>query len=595
MPYPRRCSLGLSTIGRLGETCRCRFGELVSDLDEVRRFERELDDDLRRRRLLTFEPVEAVTVCAKFLSFAQSDLEKHGIAVELKRGFDVALEHLIWSDAGVPFDENDPQVISTIVDDLIFMAHYNTLREYLYFTYNAPDSFEWDFSPGGVKVKFSDPSIPRQFEQTGNSYFLVGMLLHEQIGSAAEELRGLLRGHEEFGSGDHFDKAVNLAATEADAKLAVDFELFKDAQPPVALYGYSYSTFFAVFRYILMKALYHRAYARSNDTSAVFLFLREAFLNEIAQATGIERAGVEAVVRDLSYSRESGKLLPAYFSIYDHPKLQHYVMLPQNVVGSDGLVQLLRIQASIAPSWFSSNISGPLGRRFANRVCADFSSAGFYTKENISLTDLDPSAPDIDLLVVSREPTLGYVAFICEIKATLPAIWAKDHLRTLRKDSLPKAFDQMERIKRVLASDAGINFLLAQVRSCDPDPMPEFLIVLNFLIITPQNTGMFFGQNADDVPVVDHPTLSHILRRCDGDVAFLLNVLDSLPELFGSPEIAQVEVTVGERSVSYEAVEVKGVVEFAQNYWKSTGMDVEMAERFVRDGGSVFDVLAEFE
>ncbi len=565
----------------------------MNDSGQVRRFERELDDELEQRQLLSFEPVEAIKVCAKFLSVAQSNIEMHAVASELKRGFDVALEHLIWRDAGSSFDENDPQVIQAILDDLMFMARYNILRDYLYFTYNAPGSFEWEFSPRSVRVKFRDPSIPRQFEQTGNSSFLTDLLLREQIGSAAEELRNLLRGHEELGSGEHFDKAATLAAIEADAKLAMDFELFKDVQPPVALYGYSYPTFFSVFRYILIKALYHRAYASANDTYAAFLFLKEDFLNEIAQATGIERSSVESVVRDLCYTRRTSRLLPTYFNIYDHPLSEYYIMLPQNVVGSDGLVQLLRIQASTAPDWFSSNISVPLGKRFVDRVREGFSGAGFYTRQNISLASLDASAPDIDLLVVSREPTLGYVAFICEIKATLPAIWAKDHLRVLREDSLPKAFDQIQRIRRVLASDAGANFLLDQVRSWDPNPLPEFLVPLILLIITPQNVGMFFGEKADEVPIVDYPTLSHVLRRCDGDVAFVLHILDSLPELFGSPEISQIAAAVGERSVSFDVVKVKGIVEFAQNYWKSTSMDVEMAKQFARDGGSVFDVLRE--
>lgn len=56
--------------------------------------------------------------------------------------------------------------------------------------------------------------------------------------------------------------------------------------------------------------------------------------------------------------------------------------------------------------------------------------------------------PDIDLLVISVEPTLGYVIFVCELKCPVPPRWAKDQLKVLNKDSVSQAFRQVEVLRR---------------------------------------------------------------------------------------------------------------------------------------------------
>jgi hypothetical protein len=50
----------------------------------------------------------------------------------------------------------------------------------------------------------------------------------------------------------------------------------------------------------------------------------------------------------------------------------------------------------------------------------------------MSLRTIDSKLPDIDLLVIAKEPTLGFVLLICEVKSPLPPRWAND-----RADGLP--------------------------------------------------------------------------------------------------------------------------------------------------------------
>jgi hypothetical protein len=311
---------------------------------------------------------------------------------------------------------------------------------------------------------------------------------------------------------------------------------------------------------------------------------------EIAANTGLEARVVADVLADLSYSKANCGLPPMYFNIIDHQDLPDYVMIPDELIGSDGPAQFLRIQAAKSPDTFLRNVSTELGRNFTNLVATSFRDAGFLVKANVSLRYLSATLPDIDILAVSREATLGYYIFACEVKATLPGVWAKDFLRTLQPSSLPKAFNQVDAVLAALKSDQGTDFLMSQILSLDKSPMAEGLIVVRGLIVTPQSTGMFFDYEPDHMKVIDYRTLSHVLRKSDGDVVYILHRFAELTRVF-QPNIAEVSVDIGPWAVTYDGVQGGDIVEFPQNLWKSTGLDVQVAEEFYRGGGSPFDVL----
>jgi hypothetical protein len=96
-------------------------------------------------------------------------------------------------------------------------------------------------------------------------------------------------------------------------------------------------------------------------------------------------------------------------------------------------------------------------------------------------------------LVISEEPTLGYVVFVCEIKSPVPPGWSKDYLRALNKDSVSKAFHQVKAISDFLGTEPGVMFLRQQLPAENPKHFDGFVVAVFTLIVTSSNAGMFFS------------------------------------------------------------------------------------------------------
>lgn len=504
--------------------------------------------------------------------------EESALAGTLRRGLDIALPILIKGDGSG--DEVD---IRKVIDDLTFLSHYYLIREYLYYSHISPGSFSWSFEGNHVAIEFSDPSIPRQFSQGWNTAFLDLIEMHRQ-GVEDPEIEDLLRGKEEFGDGEHLSRAFESTLAEAKVRASLKFDLLDAAGADISLKGYTYESFRRVYEYLLAKALYHRYFARANSTWPVFQFPKEGLVRELAIGTELAESDIRTVLGDLTYSPDA-KHQPMYFSIVDHPGLSEFLMTAESIISEDIPAHLLRVQAGRDPNWFLSRISNPLGDEFVDRLASLFEAIGFLVQKNVPLSSVDPKAPDIDLLVVSREETLGYFVFAIEAKATLPAYWAKDYLRALNKGGLSKAFDQVDSVVKALASDGGSELLVERVLSMDPEPLDDGHIVLKSLIVTSQNSGMFFEEKSSKVSIIDHRTLGQLLQASDGDVVYIGKMLQAIRES-RNPKVAKVRVEVEGLSVTYDAVADSDPILFPLNEWKSTGMDIEVARSFFEDGGS---------
>lgn len=563
----------------------------MAEQAQLKAFEAALDGALERRPLIRADPWRALQDAAGAISVARAaaydDPHAHAAADAMTRGLNVALPFLIREGRGSLIE------MGSLLDDLQFMSHYFMLREYLYYSYNAPGSFAWTFANDRVEVSFMDPSVPRQFSQYANTALLVSGDIADDLGEDHHERHlAALNGAEEFGSQPHIESTLRELLREVDARIPREFSLLYGHGHPVQLRNYAYSDFYAVHRYLLAKALYHRYYARANRQHATFEFPKELLQQEIAGATELATPVVRAVLEDVCYSPRNRALPPMYFNLYDHPRSLSYIMLPHNYARSEGFVHHLRVVAARDPAWFSAHLSGPLGGQFVEKVAQSFRDAGFLARTNVSLDELDASAPDIDVFVVSPEPTLGYVIWLCEVKATLPAVWAKDHLRLLHPDVMPKALSQVTRLMRLLEAEEGARFLWHTIRQLAPSGLEEGVVAVRGMIVTTHSTGMFLSEGGRTV--IDHPTLSQILRRCDGDVVYLDHMLRDLPTLFGTTEeVRAIEVDVSGLRVSYPVVTSSRLLQFSPNEWKSIGLDVEMADEFYRDGGSPFDVLGD--
>lgn len=257
---------------------------------------------------------------------------------------------------------------------------------------------------------------------------------------------------------------------------------------------------------------------------------------------------------------------------------------------ADGLVNLLRIVAHRRPQLFLRNVSAALGRGFARDVREAFTSQGFTCHSEVSLRRFGLSLPDIDLIAISEEPTLGFVLFVCELKGVIPAGWAKDRLRALNEGGVAKAFDQVKAVQSFLDTEQGVRFIKELL---PPEGIPHFdgfVVVVRYLIITSDNAGMFFG--GKKTKVINFRMLQRLLRRSDGDTAFILHVLATYDEEADARiKRRMVEFQLGERTVAYEAVTASPPLDFPALKWRDSPERQQMIDDFIASGAHPFDSL----
>ncbi|MGI5259580.1 hypothetical protein [Streptomyces angustmyceticus] len=547
-------------------------------IEQIKSFEQSLDREMQSRDVFNMSAPSVLRDAFGIISMADSRPDANGLASTLRRGLNIALPSLIRG--GTSGKESD---IGTVIEDLTFLSHYYLIREYLHYTYTSPRSLSWRFEETHISIEFSDPSIPRQFSQGRNAMLLDGIEMHRR-GVENSEIKGLLRGKEEYGDSKHIREAFESTLAEARVRTRLKFDLLDAASAEISLKGYSYESFRRVYEYLLAKALYHRYFARANSTWPSFQFPKDKLAEELAVGTELADSEIRSILGDLTYSSNE-KLQPMYFNIVDHPALPEFLMTAESIIDDDIPAHLLRVQASRDPNWFLSRISNPLGDQFVDRLASMFEACGFFVQKNVQLAAVDPKAPDIDLLVVSREATLGYYVFAIEAKATLPAYWAKDYLRALNNGGLSKAFDQVNNVLKALGTEAGMNLLAERILSLDPEPLSDGHIVLKSLIVTSQNSGMFFEEKSSQCAIIDYRTLGQMVAASDGDVVYINQMLKAVREA-PLPEIAKVSVEVEGLSVTYDVVTDSDPVFFPSHEWKSASLDVQVARDFFENGGS---------
>jgi hypothetical protein len=153
-----------------------------------------------------------------------------------------------------------------------------------------------------------------------------------------------------------------------------------------------------------------------------------------------------------------------------------------------------------------------VARKFTSSIAAKFAAQGFHCLTEVKLDTFDPALPDIDLLVISEEATLGYVLLICELKSPIPTQWSKDQLRVLNQDSVSKGFKQLDRLSAFFSSSQGVEFIASRLPTTKLAHFSKgFLVVCKYLVITSQNAGMFFSDMSHTI--IEYQTLDRIPAR----------------------------------------------------------------------------------
>jgi hypothetical protein len=563
---------------------------IVEQKAQLQKFEHELDaalDALATRRWSSSSALHMASELYEILAL------KGGIdgADYIERGYSILAAHFVAGADGEAGDPSREADLRKMMDDLAFASHYYMIREYLYYSYNVPGSMRWSFGDGWVEIRFADKTIPRQFFTVHNDQIL-GSQHHFRDFAHTEEIMRLLKDEPEGVVTPNLEAADPLMREEVDLKLAAYFSLIApDSQ--VDLGGYSYAQFLSVYRILLTKALYHRYLARAQDAVGAIHMPEDALMQGVEEELGIAPDVTRLILEDLVYdpAATAGRVDASYFSLMrEGEPAGRIVMRPHHFAIAEGLVNFLRVIAQRRPNTFLEKVSDEIGSAFVRRVKAAWAAEGFICHSEVSLRAFDRTLPDVDLLVISVEPTLGYVIYVCELKCPIPPRWAKDQLRVLNKDSVSKAFRQVEALRTFIQTEDGLRFVSRMLpKECHPH-FEGFVVTIEHLIITSDNAGMFFG--AESTKVVNFRTLERLLRRSDGDIALIQHVLGTYATHADEAVVTQmVEFQLGSLTVAYEGVTASPLIEFPQGHWRSNPDRQAMIDSYVAEGLHPYDVF----
>jgi hypothetical protein len=215
------------------------------DLQLVRNFERRLDSALHALPSASEGGEKAISLSAKIIEEAYAQ-RAYGITEQLRMGLKVLAPSFIRNR-----NSEEPEV-ERLIHDLMFAAHYFCLRDYLYYTYNAPGTIAWRFGKSAVEIAFRDRTIPRQYYLLANNNFVVSMERFADFESG-EEVIAYLRNNEPA-KGQSIDAGIlSTLKAEIELKLGAYFNFLSGE--PVDFGDYLFTEFEAVFKVLLIYAV----------------------------------------------------------------------------------------------------------------------------------------------------------------------------------------------------------------------------------------------------------------------------------------------------------------------------------------------------
>lgn len=557
---------------------------------QLRDFEQQLDKALSALPSLRWSSTSALGLASEIYEIGAFKKGPGG-AEWIERGYAILASHFVAGKDGYEAEISREADVRQIMDDLAFTQHYYMLREYLYYSYNVPGSMEWTFDDGKVEIRFADRSIPRQFFTVHNDQ-LLGSEHHFRDFHHSDQILRLLEDEPEGVATANMLAADPLMQEEVDLKLAAYFSLIAP-DSPIDLGGYSYQQFMSVYGLLLKKALYHRYLARAQDAVGAIYMPEQDLLEGINEELGVSPDIGRRILKDMVFDRDAtvDRVDATYFSLMREGDGDgRVVMRPHHFAIAEGLVNILRVIAQRRPNTFLEQVSNEIGSAFVRRVKASWEAQGFICHSEVSLREFDATLPDVDLMVISVEPTLGYVIFVCELKCPVPPRWAKDQLKVLNKDSVSKAFRQVEALQHFIRTEDGVRFLARMLPKEGHPRFDSFVVALDHLVITSDNAGMFFG--AESTKVINFRTLERLLRRSDGDMALIQHVLATYAEHADAALVTtMVEFPLGPLTVAYEAVTHGPLLEFPQGHWRSDPELESKIDAYVDEGLHPHDVL----
>ena len=116
------------------------------------------------------------------------------------------------------------------------------------------------------------------------------------------------------------------------------------------------------------------------------------------------------------------------------------------------------------------------------------------------------------------------------------------------------------------------------------------MTVLQQLIITSDNAGMFFGH--EETPIINFRTLERLLQRADGDILHMRYCISHYNEWADKcVTTAMATVEIDGLTVLHEGFTPTRLMDFPQTTWNSSSDRQKMIDDFVANGQHPFDCL----
>ena len=262
----------------------------------------------------------------------------------------------------------------------------------------------------------------------------------------------------------------------------------------------------------------------------------------------------------------------------------------------DGFSSILKQYAQLDSDAFSEYFARLIGDGLVNEIKSEFSSyRNFRTLTDLKLDKYDSSLPDIDVMAISYEPSLGFHFFVAEVKNNLPATWAKEYLKASgSKGFIAKALSQVDKINKFLNSEDGHRLLfetaIKEFSHLDMQKLfpTGFTVTINQLIITSQNMGMFFLDK--HTTIIEGDMLRHIIRASDGDTNYILFHLKNFDKILDEClESIELQTKIGEFEVTYNSFKMKQLFGLAENKYLSDGTFDELERSSIETGYRFID------
>ncbi len=467
---------------------------------------------------------------------------------------------------------------------------YHSLRDYIYYSYADEKSIEWVNMDDTIQIRVLDKSIFRQLVHNMQTLFLHSSKLPESSIMLIDEVLVCLKDKDEFDfSNDEIAKVLESIEQEVEMKINSYFS-YIPCDSKISFGKYTYSDFISVYTELLKLALYRRYYSYANNLSSVIIFECQELSRAVSETLKLEEEKCLCILMDISHSSRGTLNYIKQDNIF--------IMYLTCFSLFDGITNILKYHAFNNPNRFLTNFSGPIGESLVNDIEKAFIKyENFRCIKDKKLNKYSQLLPDIDLLAVSYEPSLGFHIFACEIKNVLMPLWAKDYLKSSgKKGYISKALSQIEHINEFLNTEEGRKMLYEIVLEKFSfmnikKVLPRgFCILVDYVIVTSENIGVLC--NDSNKSIVSTSMLKEIIDKSDGDVNYIRDCLNQLNKTMDNClNVKSRKAVINGINVKYEVCNSDTLLQFGNNYYISNGTYKELENTALETGYSFIDEL----